>query len=284
LFYWVGLTSEQACSSNEVLINMAQMDRQAVPASEYDPGRISALLRSELSELWKCFDSIPLSQDQELRGSLISWFCVFTPELVDDECRALLHTFYEKAVRQPNHDAEGWYRTLPIELSLYGLSRDQSWLRNHKQNFAYGGSGLRCYVMESLSLVAPDLSIDDQGLVDRVKHNLKVVHGACEWGVAMLMVGKGQRSEKIRLLTEWSTEFWLNPHEKNVLTDLATQGSVPNRYFLPHYFRIQSYVIQRLSMLQPDHLPQLTAPSFAGSIFDQVGRHPLMQAAIQLPA
>jgi hypothetical protein len=38
-------------------------------------------------------------------------------------------------------------------------------------------------------------------------------------------------------------------------------------------------------MLQPDFSPQLSAPSlFAGSIFEQVGRHPLMQAAIELPA
>ena len=264
---------------------MAQTDPNALPASEYDVSRINLLLRSELSEFWKCIDIVPLTREQEMRGSLISWFCVFTPELVDEECRTLLHSFYEKAVHQPNYDVDGWYRTLPIEISLYGLSRDPSWLRNHKQNFAYGGSTLRCYVMESLSLVAPDLSIDDQELVDRVKHNLKAVHGACEWGVVMLMVGQGQRRDKIQLLSEWSTEFWLNPHEKTVLMGLATQGSVPNRYFLPHYFRIQSYVIQRLSMLQPDHQPLLNAPSlFAGSIFEQVSRHPLMQPTIELPA
>ena len=172
-----------------------------------------------------------------------------------------------------------------IELSLYGLTRDQSWLRNHKQNFAYGGSGLRCYVMESLSLVASELSVDDQDLVARVKYNLKVVHGACEWGVAMFDGWKGTTQRKNTIALEMSTEFRLNPHEKNVLVDLATKGSVPNRYFLPHYFRIQSYLIQRLSMLQPDYPPQLSAPSlFAGSILEQVSRHPLMQSVIELPA
>ena len=94
------------------LIDMAQTDSNALPASEYDASHINRLLRSELSEFWKCFDSVPLTREQEMRGSLISWFCVFAPALVNDECRiALLHAFYQKAVHQPNHDAEGWYRT-----------------------------------------------------------------------------------------------------------------------------------------------------------------------------
>ena len=263
---------------------MTPTDPKAVPASQYHVGHLNTLVRQELSDFWTNITTLPLSRDQELRGALIAWFCVFTPDLINDECRTLLHAFYEKARLDPDYDTSGWFKILPIELALYGITRDQNWLQRHKRNFAYGGAGLRCYVMESLSLVAPELSSEDQELLDRVEQNLSAVHGACEWGAAMMMVGKGQRKHKIQLLSEWGGKFRLNPREKAVLDELAANGCVLNRYFLPHYFRVQTYIIQRLCAAQALYRGETTAsPLFTGSIAEQVGRHPLMQEYVEIP-
>jgi hypothetical protein len=107
---------------------MKQKDPEAVPAAEYDVGHINAVVRKELSNFWTNITTLPLSRDPELRGALIAWFCVFSPDLIDEECRTLLHAFYEKARRVPDYDISGWFQILPIELALYGITRDQSWL------------------------------------------------------------------------------------------------------------------------------------------------------------
>ncbi len=115
-----------------------------VPCSQYDAGLVNALPGEEIRAFVEHLSEPALSHEQELRGGLIAWLCYFLPELVAEETSKLLRDSYE--VNRTSY-FERWYQLLPLEMAIFGITRNADWLHGHKQNLAYGGSSLRYYVM-----------------------------------------------------------------------------------------------------------------------------------------
>jgi len=255
----------------------------AIPAANYDARLIGQLIREEIADFWKHIDDETLTRDQELRGALLAWFCYFAPELVSEDARTLLFAVQKRIRSMQDFQYRGWFRILPIEMALYGLTRESHWLDRHKQEFSCGGSALRFYVMECLALAAPELSIDDDVLHWRVRRNFEVRHTCCEWGGLLFLAGRGEKDRKQALAREWSATYRLNDSEHQVLDALARFGMVENPFFAGHFSKIQSYIIERLCMRRSCHLDiQENSVLFAGSIAAQVERHPLMDSYFQI--
>lgn len=244
-----------------------------VPCSEYDAGLLNALLCEEIRAFVQHLSEDTLSHEQELRGGLIAWLCYFLPELVTRETSKLLEHSHEA-----NQTAyfERWYQLLPLEMALFGLTRDHRWLKVHKRNLAYGGSGLRYYVMQSLALAVPDLSFDDEEVFDPIKRGLSIPYFGAEFGAAMLAMCRGETRRKKEVLAEWHDRFFLN--RPDVLKNLSEGKQVENWFFLSPFFRIQTYTIHRLCAPRTGRSPESSpAFRFVGSLMDQVENHAMMQ-------
>jgi hypothetical protein len=250
-----------------------------IPASEYDSSLLNALLAEEIEAFVPELSEYSLSKQQELRGGLISWFCYFVPELVNPETAKLLRDTHET---NRTTYFERWYQLLPLEMALFGLTREESWLNNHKKNLAYGGSLVRYYVMQSLALAVPELYFDDPYISDPIRHGLSIPYFGAEEGAAMLAMCKGATSSKKAVLREWHDSFRLN--RPDILSDLAEGKQVENWFFLSHFFTVQTYVIHRLCGRKPS-APSGARPSFffVGSLMEQVEKHPMMQPFLRLP-
>ncbi len=137
--------------------------------------------------------------------------------------------------------------------------------------------------MDSLSLVAPQLSVYDEELLRAVEFNLRIHHMGCHWGAATLLVGKGPKTEKEGLLREWLRKYRLNDHERLFLQELLDKGEVANDYFLGHFFLVQTYITHRLCSKRAKQEQSRVEPQlFAGTIAGQVEQHPLMQYRISI--
>lgn len=249
-----------------------------VPCSEYDAGLVNAVLSEEIRAFVQHLSEDTLSHEQELRGGLIAWLCYFLPELVTRETSKLLEDSHE--VNRTSY-FERWYQLLPLEMAMFGLTRDQGWLQGHKRHLAYGGSGLRYYGMQSLALAVPDLKFDDYEVFDPIKQGLTIPYFGAEFGAAMLAMCKGNAESKKATLREWHDSLFLN--RPDILKNLSEGKQVENWFFLGPFFRIQTYGMHRLC--SPRQLPPATgcpAFLFVGSLIDQVEKHPMMQNFLKI--
>ncbi len=249
-----------------------------VPCSQYDASTLNQLLTEEIREFVEHLSEPTLSHEQELRGGLIASLCYFLPELVTQQTSKLLHDCFEA---NRTSYFERWYQLLPLEMAMFGLTRDHVWLNNHKRNLAYGGSLLRYYVMQSLALAVPDLHFDDEAISEPIRRGLSIPYFEAEWGAAMLAMCKGEGKRKKSLLAEWHQSYWLNRPE--ILKDLSEGKSVANWFFLEPFFKIQSYALHRV--LASRSLPETSkSPEFlfVGSLIDQIDKHPLMHTLIEV--
>lgn len=245
-----------------------------VPCSEYDASILNHLLVEEIRDFAKHLSEPTLSHEQELRGGLIAWLCYFLPELVTQQTSKLIVDYYEA---NRTSYFERWYQPLPLEMAMFGLTRNQGWLTCHKRNLAYGGSNLRYYVMQSLALAVPDLRFDDEEVFDPIKRGLMVPYFGAEFGAAMLAMCKGEASRKKAVLAEWHASLFLN--RPDILKDLSEGKQVENWFFLAPFFRVQTYAIHRLCSVRLLST-QVSSPEFlfVGSLLPQVENHPMMQA------
>ncbi len=250
-----------------------------VPSSQYDASIVNQLLSEELCEFVHHLAEPTLSHEQELRGGLIAWLCYFLPELVTHQTSKLLRDCYDT---NRTSYFERWYQLLPLEMAMFGLTRDHVWLNGHKQNLAYGGSSLRYYVMQSLALAVPDLSFGDDEVFERIKHGLSIPYFGAEFGAAMLVMCKGDADHKKAVLAQWHDSFFLN--RPDILKNLSEGKQVENWFFLGPFFKIQTYAIHRLC--SPRVNPALAgSPAFlfVGSLTEQVEKHPMMKSFLEIP-
>jgi hypothetical protein len=206
-----------------------------VPTSEYNAELINELLIEEISAFVDVLSEATLSHRQELRGGLIAWLCYFLPEMVSPTTQKLLLDAYED---NRTSYFETWYQLLPLEMAMFGLSRDEAWLNNHKRNLSYGGSMLRYYVMQSLALAVPDLYFDDPQMYDAIRYGLSIPYFEAEMGAAMLAMCKGDSGHKKKTLAEWHGAYFLNRPE--ILKNLSEGTFAENWFFMWPFFRTQT--------------------------------------------
>jgi hypothetical protein len=251
-----------------------------------DASRLNAIFQCELASFLENLPEYNLSETSEASGDLISWLSVFAPEAINEESKSKLHEIIYKLKSRSTYKLVGWFQELPLKIALYGIDRDYAHLGSHIENLSYGESGLRWYIMDSLALVAGELSIRDERLRWAAARNLEKVHGGCELCAAMVLMTTGPKEFKLECLQEWLGRYKINQWERDYLQKLAAGESLPN-YFVHRFFRQQTYLLDRFcraNSVGPDQGEVTTLFDMRPmvQILERIRSHPLMQSHLQI--
>lgn len=262
----------------------------SVPLFPIDQEKLSRILKSEF-ELWvHDFDQRPIPRSQELRAFFIQWFAVFVPECFEQPLVKEISAFAYETKQHVDFRRSKWYELLPIEVALYALSSDSSWINMARANLNHHNSSLRSLVLESLLLVVDKLRFDDPYLLAPVTDNLKWGHMGAGETALFLCMAHGDPEMKQTQIKQWLDQV-MNPYDGEGLQQLSNGEYVPNP-FLYHVTQLTCYILLRLAS-QEAPLPlslfpeirekQLKFPIILGSvIWQQMNNHPLFQPFIRL--
>ena len=271
----------------------------SVPSFLINQVKLPKILKSEF-ELWvHNFGQRPIPEAQDLRAFFIQWFAVFAPECFEQSLTKEISTFACEMKQHVNFMRSKWYELLPIEVTLYALSSDSSWIDIARANLNHHNSGLRRFVLESLLLVVNKLRFDDPYLLTPITNNLEWGHMGAGNTALFLCMAQGKPEMKQAQIKQWLDQS-MNSFDCEELQKLAHGEYVPNP-FLHYVVRFTCYISLRLashetllqSILFPEILEgqnstisdelQLKLPIILESIiWQRMNDHPIFQPFIRL--
>ena len=267
-------------------------------SASLDIDRVERLLEEELNAFIRDLPVHPIPQEQDRRAFFIIWFAVFLPEVVPTEFTKRLLEVAIALRQRTDFRTWGWYRSTHLDVALFALTGDTTWLQICKRNYSHQSKALRTQVLEALAFVVDKLEFEDETLLEQAEHNLNCCHFHCEWSAALILVASGEAVTKRAWLTNWLSEGkFLNARERETLQELAEGNYVPNSFFLNLFLDTQQYVLVRLACTLPPRYvqgtllelpPQQTTlnlpdePDFAGLLWKRLRRHPLVHSHIRI--
>lgn len=272
----------------------------SIPSFLINQERLPKILKSEF-ELWvHNFGQVPIPEAQDLRAFFIQWFAVFAPECFEQSLVKEISAFACEMKQHVDFRRSKWYELLPIEIALYALSSDSSWIDIARANLNHHNSGLRRFVLESLLLVVNKLRFDDPYLLTPITDNLETWHMGSGDTVLFLSMAQGDSETKHIQIKQWLNQVKMSPQDREKLQALAQGEYVPNP-FLHYIVRFTCYISLRLashetllqSILFPEMLEeqnstmpdefQLKLPIILESIiWQRMNNHPVFQPFIRL--
>ncbi len=271
----------------------------SVPSFLINQVKLPKILKSEF-ELWvHNFGQRPIPEAQDLRAFFIQWFAVFAPECFEQSLVKEISTFAYETKQHHDFRRDKWYELLPIEIALYALSSDSSWINIARANLNHHNSGLRRFVLESLLLVINKLRFDDPYLLTPITDNLEWGHMGAGNTALFLCMAQGEPELKQTQIKQWLNQA-MNSFDCEKLQKLAHGEYVPNP-FLHYVVRFACYISLRLAshetLLQSILFPemreeqtsiisdelQLKLPIILESIiWERMNDHPIFQPFIRL--
>ena len=272
----------------------------SVPSFLINQVNLSRVLKSEF-ELWvHNFGQRPIPEAQDLRAFFIQWFAVFAPECLEQSLVEEISTFAYETKQHRDFRRSKWYELLPIEIALYALSSDSSWIDIARANLNHHNSRLRMFTLESLLLVVEKLHFHDPYMLAPVTDNLKTWHMGSAESVLFLCMTQGDSETKQIQIKRWLDQVNMSPQDREKLQALSDGEFVPNP-FLHYVVRFTCYISLRLisheallrSILFPEMLEeqsftipdehQLKLPIILESIiWQRMNDHPIFQPFIRL--
>lgn len=262
-----------------------------VPLLSINQEKLSRILQSEF-ELWvHNFDQRPIPEAQDLRAFFVQWFAVFAPECFEQPLVKEISAFAYETKQHVDFRRSKWYELLPIEVALYALSSDSSWINIARANLNHHNSGLRNFVLESLLLVVDRLRFDDPYLLAPVRDNLEWGHMGAGETALFLCMAQGESEMKRAQIKQWLDQA-MNAYDGEKLQALIDREFVPNP-FLHHVTQLTCYILLRLASQETPSQPtlfleipnefQLKFPIILGWVIKQgMMEHPLFQPFIRL--
>jgi hypothetical protein len=272
----------------------------SIPSFLINQERLPKILKSEF-ELWvHNFGQGPIPEAQDLRAFFIQWFAVFAPECFEQSLVKDISAFAYEMKQHVDFRRSKWYELLPIEIVLYALSSNSSWIDIARANLNHHNSGLRRFVLESLLLVVNKLRFDDPYLLTPITDNLETWHMDSGNTVLFLSMAQGDSETKHIQIKRWLDQVNMSPQDREKLQALSNGEFLPNP-FLHYVVRFTCYISLRLAshetLLQsilfpemlkeqnstiPDEL-QLELPIILESIiWQRMNSHPVFQPFIRL--
>ena len=272
----------------------------SVPLFPINQEKLARVLKSEF-EFWiHNFDQRPISEEQDLRAFFIQWFAVFAPVCFEQSLVKEISAFACETKQHVDFMRRKWYELLPIEVALYALSSDSSWIDIARANLNHHNSGLRNFVLKSMLLVVDKLRFDDPYMLGPVQDNLENWYMASRKTVLFLCMAQGDSKMKHIQIKRWLDQVNMSPHDREELQALSNGEFMPNP-FLHHVSQLTCYISLRLAShgtpLQPSFFSkmpnrqiqmipeafQLEFPIVLGSlIWQRMNEHPLFQPFIRL--
>lgn len=272
----------------------------SIPSFLINQERLPKILKSEF-ELWvHNFGQVPIPEAQDLRAFFIQWFAVFAPECFEQSLVKEISAFACEMKQHVDFRRSKWYELLPIEIALYALSSNSSWIEIARANLNHHNSGLRRFVLESLLLVVNKLRFDDPYLLTPITDNLETWHMGSGDTVLFLSMAQGDSETKHIQIKQWLDQVNMSPQDREKLQALSNGEFLPNP-FLHYVVRFTCYISLRLvshetllqSILFPEMLKeqnstmpdefQLKLPIILESIiWQRMNNHPVFQPFIRL--
>ena len=272
----------------------------SVPSFLINQVKLSRVLKSEF-ELWvHNFGQRPIPEAQDLRAFFIQWFAVLAPECFEQSLVEEISTFAYETKQHLDFRRSKWYELLPIEIALYALSSDSSWIDIARANLNHHNSRLRMFTLESLLLVVEKLHFHDPYMLAPVTDNLKAWHMGSAESVLFVCMTQGDSETKQIQIKRWLDQVNMSPQDREKLQALSDGEFVPNP-FLHYVVRFTCYISLRLisheallrSILFPEMLEeqsftipdehQLKLPIILESIiWQRMNDHPIFQPFIRL--
>ncbi|MYC75112.1 hypothetical protein F4X10_04970 [Candidatus Poribacteria bacterium] len=263
-----------------------------VPLLPINQEKLSRILQSEF-ELWvHNFDQRPIPEAQELRAFFVQWFAVFAPECFKQALIDEISAFACETKQHVDFRRRKWYGLLPIEVALYALSSDSSWINMARANLNHHNSSLRSLVLESLLLVVDKLRFDDPYLLAPVTDNLERSVFYDTDTALFLCMAQGEPEMKHIQIKRWLDQVNMSTNAREKLQALSDGKFVPNP-FLHHVTQWTCYILLRLASQETPSQPtlfleipnefQLKFPIILGWVIKQrMMEHPLFQPFIRL--
>ena len=217
----------------------------SVPSFLINQVKLSRVLKLEF-ELWvHNFDQRPIPEAQDLRTFFIQWFAVFAPECFEQSLVKKISTFAYEMKQHLDFRRSKWYELLPIEIALYALSSDSSWIDIAGANLNHHNSGLRMFTLEYLLLVVDKLHFHDPYMLAVVTDNLECGHTGAGDTALFLSMAQGEPEIKQTQIKQWLDQA-MNSFDCEELQKLAHGDHVPNP-FLHYVVRFICYISLRLA-------------------------------------
>ena len=218
----------------------------SAPSFPINKEKLCKVIRSEF-ELWvNNFGTRPVTEAQELRAFFVQWFAVFAPECFERPLIKEISAFAYETRQHDKFNSRLWYELLPIEVALYALSLDSSWIDVARANLNHHNSSLRRFVLESLLLIVDKLNFDDPYLLDPITDNLRRGHIGSEETVLFLTMVEGNSDMKHSQIKHWLDKEEMSSHHREKLQAYA-KGEFIENPFLHHVIQFACYVSLRLA-------------------------------------
>ena len=218
----------------------------SAPSFPINEEKLSKVIRSEF-ELWiNNFGKGTVTEAQELRAFFIQWFAVFAPECFERPLVKEISTFAYEVKQHVKFSGCLWYELLPVEIALYALSLDSSWINIARANLNHHNSALRRLVLESLLLIVDKLHFDDPYLLDPITDNLKIWHGGSDETVLFLTMAQGDPETKQSQIRQWLDQVEMSPDDREKL-QAYSNGEFIRNPFLHYIIPFACYVLLRLA-------------------------------------
>jgi hypothetical protein len=196
--------------------------------------RVQRVLWNQLEHFQIGFDEHPIPENQDLRALSIAWIAVFLKEAVPPSFVETLMALVLRFRARADFSNFGWYRVSPLDIALFASTGDRAWLCDVASNLDHHKRSLRRFVVNSFALVANRVTFDRE-MLDRTAHNLQVRHSGCEELAVLFATSDLTNAEKKKQISQWLSQFRLNPHEEECLRHLAAGEYVVNQRPQTHH-------------------------------------------------
>ncbi|HEY5214386.1 MAG TPA: hypothetical protein VIJ38_15330 [Acidobacteriaceae bacterium] len=257
---------------------MAEFDSSPL---SIDLNRIAVVCEEEWQSLLDDMDIEPIPERQDLRGFLLNWVAVFTPEAFPPALSAKMADWMEDDSALSRSE---WciVKRPFIGATLFALTGSTHWLRFQFNNFANGDSQLRSYFHRTLALVAPRLTFDED-LVVRLETGLRNRYFVMSPPLVLYAVSQGDVGEKMANLTAWKAAYPMNSGEEETVARFLKGESARNP-LQSWLLRNSSYVALRLGAQGgiPSQSVRLPIGLGFSEVWERVQKHPLTSGSVSL--
>ncbi|WP_276359810.1 hypothetical protein [Daejeonella sp. H1SJ63] len=225
---------------------------------------INGFIKSELELFKEQFDERPIPEVQDNRGLAIAWLCYFFRDSITNENSTAIIQFVDDIYSRDNYNTHGWIRISALQAAAFILTSDIHYANSLIRHIACGQSWARGFIIESVSVICPLLSFDNQYLKEGTEINIKHSHGYYEENTILFLSTQGTVEEKKNWLEHQISIDEMGYH-KEFLNGLKKAGKLcKSGIFVRRFNKVKSYLIFKL----------ISHPVFAeiqGKLFGEAG-------------
>jgi len=202
---------------------------------------VNFLIENFLSDFKKQFNEHPVPYIQDLRSLSIAWLCTYCGELVSkNNCKSIIN-FVDKVLDSEDYVTVGWSRIPALLSASYIITKKIHYLKILQRDITCGQSMNRLFVIESLSLISPDINFDED-FKSYVEYNIKHNNSFADECIILLLSSKGSLSQKKKWVKS-QIKLYENNNSLDLLKELD-QGKFVRRYHFKEIFSdIQEYIL-----------------------------------------